>query len=753
MKGTLFSADFIKDSTGNLRLIELNTDTSIVQDKISSINLTDFIAALQANSVDTLEIIYKPFIHKKIVDHIQSTIASDASFITSVVLHDEDRNTIYPTAVTDASNKFILRLAYDESAILDSTYTKNRLNVFNLFNNGTDSSKVVAYYHSGSEGIKDTLVNELNTGVIPDAVIKDIDESFNPIDIFKIGSEVDGETAENRWDSFVNLHKAEDKLIEQYHYHSSSVDSDNKINAYRQVSIVYGTDLNVVNLVSYKAPATLDLPTDISGEFNTGSYSNKLADNHYYEYTTNYPTKGSAGILSTHEILTHPTGSSAIGDLQIGDSIKSYFISGSPDIESNLDSVTWSISGQSFPSGSYLTSSLVVYKESDWLKYGAMVEVKVDSESIFSGVNKQYLVYDSGSDTTKFKIAIELDPSTDYFFDENANLIDIDEANFYVTTDANLTFTELDVEDTDTYIISGSTAFQSIVSHNAPCFVAGTKITLANGDLKNIEEVAIDDEVLSYNFRTNSVEGQKVKGIGTKKVTQAVKYTFSDESTLIATLDHPLYCEKHQSWVSHNPEYTSLVYNLTTIQVGNGCIISKHDGSSNEIVNIEVINEDTVVHNLTTVAYNHNFYANEYLVHNRGCFIAGTQITLADGSVKNIEDVDAGDEVLTFYHEDNTTQPGVVGELKQHEVGSVVRITFDNDNVITATQEHPFYTKRDWVQAGKLEVNDVCYKADNSESIVTSVETINDVYVVYNLLSVGQNHNFYANGILVHNKL
>jgi len=70
MKGTLFSADFIKDSTGNLRLIELNTDTSIVQDKISSIDLTDFIAALQANSVDTLEIIYKPFIHKKIVDHI-----------------------------------------------------------------------------------------------------------------------------------------------------------------------------------------------------------------------------------------------------------------------------------------------------------------------------------------------------------------------------------------------------------------------------------------------------------------------------------------------------------------------------------------------------------------------------------------------------------------------------------------------------------------------------------------------------------
>jgi hypothetical protein len=30
MKGTLFSADFVKDSSGNLRLLELNTDTGFI---------------------------------------------------------------------------------------------------------------------------------------------------------------------------------------------------------------------------------------------------------------------------------------------------------------------------------------------------------------------------------------------------------------------------------------------------------------------------------------------------------------------------------------------------------------------------------------------------------------------------------------------------------------------------------------------------------------------------------------------------
>jgi glutathionylspermidine synthase len=37
MKGTLFSADFVKDSQGNLRLLEFNTDTGIVQNEISHI--------------------------------------------------------------------------------------------------------------------------------------------------------------------------------------------------------------------------------------------------------------------------------------------------------------------------------------------------------------------------------------------------------------------------------------------------------------------------------------------------------------------------------------------------------------------------------------------------------------------------------------------------------------------------------------------------------------------------------------------
>lgn len=38
MKGTFFSADFIKDSNENLRLLELNTDTSVITEQIDNVN-------------------------------------------------------------------------------------------------------------------------------------------------------------------------------------------------------------------------------------------------------------------------------------------------------------------------------------------------------------------------------------------------------------------------------------------------------------------------------------------------------------------------------------------------------------------------------------------------------------------------------------------------------------------------------------------------------------------------------------------
>lgn len=760
MKGTLFSADFIKDNTTELRLLEINTDTGISIDVQQNVNLDSFFNVLSGSAITELHIIYKPYIHNELVSYISESAQTNATFITDITLQAEEANTIYPAAVEDSSDKFILRMAYDESAIFDSNYAKDRTKVFNLFTTSSLNDYTPGYYYSSSEdGVVDTIDKSMNSSNLPDAVIKDAEEQQRPLSFYKIGSEVSDESNESRWDAFISESRDSNKVIEQYHYHSSSLSDNNKLTSFRYIGIVYGSNLDIVPLTSFKGEAIFEIPSDISSEFNSNQYTNELASHHYYEYTTNYLKDGSNGVLDIHEIIMADGSSETLADISVSGSVKSYFISGSPQTENDIETSTWQVEGKEFPSGSYITSSEVVFKEEKDLQYGALIEVTVDGDSIYSGVSKQFLIYNSGSNITRYKTAENLDPDEDYFFDLNGNLIDIDSSSLYITSDTDAKIVELDVEDTDTYVISGSTAFHSIVTHNAPCFVAGTNITLGDGSLKPIENVGIGEEVLTYNFKTNSVEPNLVRAIGTKKVGSIVTYEFEDGSTLKATLDHPLYCNKH-GWVSMNTEFTSAVYNLQTSQASVGCEILKQDKSVSKLKSIVIDESETIVHNLRTVEVNHNFFANEYLVHNRGgCFTAGTKISLFesgedDEAFINIEDVVVGDKIKTFNQDTGVHELGEVGELKKHEVLTTLEILFNNNTKLVTTPEHPLWcpVREEWIPAGDFLPSDNCILENGDDVQIVDITKIEGNHTVYNLLTVTPNHNFYANGILVHNK-
>ena len=151
------------------------------------------------------------------------------------------------------------------------------------------------------------------------------------------------------------------------------------------------------------------------------------------------------------------------------------------------------------------------------------------------------------------------------------------------------------------------------------------------------------------------------------------------------------------------------------------------------------------------------------------CFVAGTKITMADGSVKNIEDVKVGDFVKTFNFEKGIVEAKPVLELSSPVHDSMIVLEFEktkNKN----TFDHPYYAKgKGWVsykpsltneryglKAGLLEVGDIFYRIDGSgilaeEKLLNITEEKGKVQT-YNLHNILDNHNFFANGILVHNK-
>ena len=171
MKGTFFSADFVRDQNDDLRLIEINTDTGIIESQKSVFDWTEFFNVLKNNNITELVVIYKYSIQYPIIESLQTSLEETAPFITfTSILTPED--SIFPPTPVESEGKFILRMAYDETAILDSEYAKGTLNLLKLFVDGGEPQSVVNFYHSSNvNGDYNTIdVNLLNQGNIPDFI-------------------------------------------------------------------------------------------------------------------------------------------------------------------------------------------------------------------------------------------------------------------------------------------------------------------------------------------------------------------------------------------------------------------------------------------------------------------------------------------------------------------------------------------------------------------------------------------------------
>jgi len=134
-----------------------------------------------------------------------------------------------------------------------------------------------------------------------------------------------------------------------------------------------------------------------------------------------------------------------------------------------------------------------------------------------------------------------------------------------------------------------------------------------------------------------------------------------------------------------------------------------------------------------------------------GCFVPGTPIKLADGSLKRIEDVIMGDQVLGFNGEGAgvthvyTRETDHLRELRYRNLKS------DQLHRVETTDEHLYWVQNrsEWIRAGALEVGDTLALADSQFAIVEATSRREIGTVVYNFDVEGL-QSYYANGALVY---
>lgn len=136
--------------------------------------------------------------------------------------------------------------------------------------------------------------------------------------------------------------------------------------------------------------------------------------------------------------------------------------------------------------------------------------------------------------------------------------------------------------------------------------------------------------------------------------------------------------------------------------------------------------------------------------------------------LKSIKNVKSGDIILTFnlaLYQLQVFKCDMIASSLHHYAN---RIHFTNGTITESTLDHPYYVQgKGWcavdgamneehygLSVGALEVGDRCICLENGvigTTEVKEIETITGTFEMYNI-SGGENHNFFANGILAHDE-
>lgn len=765
MKSILISSDFVYDSTGNLRLLEINTNSGIGVPQFEHFNFTDLKSFLIDNGFTKLVFVYNNNLNW-FVDYFREQFETDA-YVNSIELQFvKVFDTFYgiPADVVDNETTFIIRSVYDSTAIVDSEFCANEINLYDLFINNNDTGSMPNLKFKREDNTEfDNLLRDLNNEPnIPDYFLKKA--VFSPY----VNNKLVKLDSENTIDNFLNNNPntLDTYIVENYHFNSDESVYDNKIQALRVYQLWYGSNLDAIDLAFINNSSLTEIPSAEDFSITSEYIDKKWRYSYISNFLTTHDGPKQHGYREDSLVELEDGSTKQLKDVVVGDVVKSYIVTSLPDAAVNTYNwFEWKQTKEDYDSlTKYETTSSVVQVDNVQLDDFA-VEITFDTnDKYYSLFGSGILSWQSGSNTVQFVSATVLSPGDRVLTSAGTGLL-INDINVVYDTGSYYSF---DVEESDTILLKPN----SIIVHNYECFAAGTQILMEDGTTKNIEDVRTGDIVKSFNFNTNEIENKLVGNTLSVLSDHIALVKFEDGNVLKVTKDHPIWT--NNGWSALDVELTMEKYQIGVAQLNVGDIVKRFDDEA-KIDSIQIIEEPTMTFTLKGVEDNANFFAEGVLVHNRPmigvCFVAGTKITMFDSTIKNIEDVVVGDSVLSFNEVTKETEIQNVVMLKQPIHNDLVKYTLSNGETLTSTFDHPHYISTidglilasykpeltmERYDLGRtihqIKVGDGVQTIDYMSHHIVSIEELPVEDTQTYIFTVENNHNFYANGILTHNK-
>jgi hypothetical protein len=620
MKAVLIGSDFLLDDNGDAKLVELNTSAGIFQSMLPHLDFSGLENLLQINSISELVYIFND--QQLVADpnfraNLSLGLKLQTICETLGIAYTPYQVSTYATTVPyieDAPNKFILRQAFDSTALIDDEYCTDKLNLKELV-----------------EGQPYAITSAFDSTKSPNVVVK----SKNPSYDGKIYPQVHTVANQSEFDTL------EQSITDPY-FIQEFINSENNIvqgrySIIRSMDLVYGSNLDTLHLGSYHqtSPYSLNIWSD-ELQPNSTALTNKSRIKWISKQTTD--VQKSVYHVDEETDIVLPDGSYIkIQDVEEGTVVKSVQFSNFPT-GSTVDVLAYSSSFEEMRDSLQVNSATVVEFISASLETVYLNVTLENGITWDESIRSTFYTEVSGSNVTQFKAlgqvevgdkVILLNVATNELMKKEVTALD----PVYDTK----TVYELDVEEQDIFL---SVLDQDIalVQHNpcwcngyncgwwscynscwtcqAACFIGEAVVATVDGE-KEIKDIQVGDLVQSFDVTSSDLVTKKVKGIW--KADYDSKLVIINGTRTKATMGHPFAIKDFDGnikWAAVDPEVDKEFHdNLIVEKLEVGKYFINLIGNWVLIESIEFEDFKGIVYNIS-VEDTQNYIAEGILVHN-----------------------------------------------------------------------------------------------------------------------------------------
>jgi hypothetical protein len=303
MKGTIIGSDFIQTQP-SVKVIEINTDSAIYNDGAEMLNYDALFNVLLSNNIKELHFIYTegkthlPLSNSyRFEDKLkEKCIEFDISYHPYIV----PTNSITVPYIENSDDIFILRQSYDVTAIVDESYCSDKFNFYELMK---DTGLTPKTFISSSTISVDTLTSIENNGNTPNIIKKYRHPMYNQKELPAIYSIED----DAQLNSIKDIMDLDNELLQEFIYDESNI-VDNRYTVIRSIDIIYGPELDVVNMGGGNPISMLKLIQTCELICNSKLSINFLEKSKLDSLTTNSDTSYLKSLVSSVRFTSHEEG-------------------------------------------------------------------------------------------------------------------------------------------------------------------------------------------------------------------------------------------------------------------------------------------------------------------------------------------------------------------------------------------------------------------------------------------------------------